>query len=108
MVRMISVETGCSAAELAALDAGQKSDHADQMLVDGEVMIHVELHHRHHAAEVGDEMAEHARLVHAAQGQFGIAGVGQQPHEHAVGRRAVAQAVIDAPEIGADLAQHLR
>ena len=78
--------------KLAALDVRQEADGADQMLVDREVMIHVELHHRDHAPEFGDEVAEHAGLVHAAQHAFRIARVGQEPQEEAVGGRIGAQA----------------
>ena len=94
--------------KLAALDVRQEADGADQMLVDREVMIHVELHHRDDAPEIGDEAAEHAGLVHAAQHAFRIAGVGQQPQEQAVRRRIGAQSVVDQPQIGPHLAQHLR
>ena len=72
-VGKISVDSGWSAAERAALDLGQHADRADQMLIDRIVMIHVELHHRDDLAEFGNEAAEHARLVHAAQGRLGIA-----------------------------------
>ena len=77
--------------KFAALDVGEEADGADQMLVDCEVMIHVELHHRDHAPEIGDEVAEHAGLVHAAQHAFRIAGVGHQPQEQPVRRRIDAQ-----------------
>ena len=59
--------------ELAALDLRQNADGADQMLVHRIVMIHVELHHRHDAAELRNEAAEHAGLVHHAQNDFRIA-----------------------------------
>ena len=61
--------------EFAALDVGQQADGADQMLVHREVVIHVELHHRHDAAEIRHEAAEHAGLVHLAQHRFRIARV---------------------------------
>ena len=50
--------------DAAALDVLEEADAADQMLVDGVVMIHVELHHRDDPAEGADEVAEHAGLVH--------------------------------------------
>ena len=53
--------------QLATLDRRQQPDGADRMLVDGVVVVHVELHLGDDAAEVGDEAAEHARLVHPAQ-----------------------------------------
>ena len=94
--------------KLAALDVRQEADGADQMLVDREVMIHVELHHRDHAPEFGDEMAEHAGLVHAAQHAFRIAGIGHQPQEQPVRRWIGAQRVVDQPQIRPHLAQDLR
>ena len=93
--------------ELAALDAGEEADGAEQMLVHREVVIHVELHHRHDAAEVADEAAEHAGLVHLAQRAFGVASVGQKPHEQTVGGRIAAQIVVDQPEVRPDLPQDL-
>ena len=57
------------------------------MLIDGVVMVHVELHHRDDPAEFGNEAAEHACLVHAAQSRFGIAGFGQHGEEQGVGLR---------------------
>ena len=93
--------------KLAALDIRQEADGADQMFIDREVMIHVELHHRDHAPEFGDEVAENAGLVHAAEHAFGIARVGQKPQEKAVGGRIDAQTVVDKPQIGPHLTQHL-
>src|ERR1044072_4358621 len=52
---------------LAALDLRDDADSSDQMLVEREVMVHVELHHRHDTAEVGNDPAEHACLVHPPQ-----------------------------------------
>ena len=51
--------------------ARQQPDRADRMLVDGIMVVHVELHLRDDAAEVGNEAAEHAGLVHPAQHHFG-------------------------------------
>ena len=65
---------GVRLAGLAALDAGEDADGADQVLVHREVVVHVELHHRHDPAEVRDEAAEHARLVHAPQRRLGVLG----------------------------------
>ena len=99
---------GVLGGEAAALDAGEKADGADQVLVNGEVVVHVELHHRDDAAEIRDEAAEHARLVHLAQHAFGIARIGQEPQEQAIGRRVRAQLVVDQADIRADLPQHFR
>ena len=77
--------------ELAALDRRQQPDRPDRMLVDRIMVVHVELHLRDDAAEVGNEAAEHAGLVHPAQHQLGRVDVGQHLHEQArwrAGRRA--------------------
>ena len=50
--------------EASRLDGAQRPDGAKKMLVDRVVMIHRELHHPDDAAEIGDEAAEHAGLVH--------------------------------------------
>ena len=45
----------------------EHSDRAQQVLVDRVVVVHRELHHPDDAAEIGNEPAEHAGLVHAPQ-----------------------------------------
>ena len=70
--------------EPSLLDVGEQSDRADRMFVDGIMMIHVELHLRDDAAEIGHEAAEHPRLVHPAQHRFGIARAGQHVEEQFV------------------------
>ena len=82
---------------LAALDLGDNADGADQMLIQREVMIHVELHHRHDAPEIGDEPAEHAGLVHPPQRRLDVAA-GQQVEKNAVGLGIGPQAVVDQPQ----------
>ena len=52
MVRTISLDTGCSMANLPRSMPDKIADGADQVLVHREVVIHVELHHRHDAAEI--------------------------------------------------------
>ena len=47
------------------------ADAADQMLVDGVVMIEIELHHRDDVAELRHEFSEHARFVHAPEHDLG-------------------------------------
>ena len=42
------------------------------MLIDREVMVHIELHHRDHAAEFRNEAAKHARIVHAPQNRVRV------------------------------------
>ena len=56
----------------AALDLRQHPDAAQEMLVHGVVVIHVELHHRDNAAEGAHEAAQYARLVHPPQDDLGI------------------------------------
>ena len=91
-----------------SLDTGEEADGADQVLVHGEVMVHIELHQRHDAAEFRNEAAEDAGLVHVAQDALRIPRVSQQAQKQAVGRRVGAQVVVDQGEVGAHLAQHLR
>jgi hypothetical protein len=62
--------SGCSSSPCPDR-SGQHIDAAQQMLVDRIVVIHVELHHRDDLAELRDEAAEHAGLVHPPQDQFG-------------------------------------
>ena len=71
----------------AVLDFGQHADAAQQMLVHGVVMIHVELHHRHDVAELRNEAAEHAGLVHAPQHDLGVGLGGEDFPEQQVGLR---------------------
>jgi hypothetical protein len=54
------------------LDIGKRADAAQQMLVHGVVVVHVELHHCDNAAEGGHELAEYPSLVHSPQYGFGI------------------------------------
>ena len=89
---------GMGIGSLTALDVGQHADGADQMLVDREAMVHVELHHRHDAAEVGNETAEHAGLVHAPQRRLRVLGGGEHLQEDAIGLLVVAQLVVDEPQ----------
>src|SRR6185312_17446085 len=57
--------------ELAALDCGKQPDRPDRMLVDGIMVVHVELHLRDDAAEVGHEAAEHPGLIHPSEHRLG-------------------------------------
>ncbi|MEY9281357.1 hypothetical protein ABIA03_002549 [Bradyrhizobium yuanmingense] len=90
-----------------ALDVLQEADAADQVLVDGVVMIHVELHHRDDLAEGADEMAEYAGLVHPPQHDLGIVG-GQDLHEQPVGLGIFAQARVDQAERARHVAHRIR
>ena len=83
---------------LAALDLGEDADAAQQVLVDRVVVIHVELHHRDDLAEFGDEAAEHAGLVHAAQVELRIAVRGEDLEKQPVGLGVLAQIAADQLE----------
>ena len=83
---------------VAALDLVEHADAAEQMLVHRIVMIHVELHHRHDAAERVHEGAEHAGFVHAPQHDFGGVVRGQNFQEQAVCLLVLAQTLVDQLE----------
>ena len=68
-------------------------------------MVHVVLHLRDDAAEIGHEAAEHAGLREAAQAAFGILRRGQHLQEQAVGLGVGAQVAIDQAEILGDQPQ---
>ncbi len=79
--------------EHAMFDLREQADRADRVLVDGVMMVHVELHLRDDAAEIGNEAAEHAGLVHPAQHDLGVAWRGQHVEEEGVGGRVLADVV---------------
>ena len=83
---------------LAALDFVEHADAADEMLVDRVVVVHVELHHRHDAAERAHEFAEHAGLVHAPQHGLGVVLRGQNFQEQPVGFLVLAHVLVDQLE----------
>ena len=62
-----------------------------RVLVDRVRVVHVVLHLRDDAAEVGHEAAEHAGLVEPPQRRLRIVARGQHLHEQAVGLGIVAQ-----------------
>ena len=68
------------------------------MLVHRIVVVHVELHHRHDAAERVHELAEHAGLVHAPQHGLGVVLRRQDFQKQAVGLGVVAHALVDQLE----------
>ncbi len=82
----------------AGLDLGQHADAAHEMLVHRIVMIHVELHHRHDAAECRHEVAEHAGLVHPPQHGLAVVLRGQDLEEQPVCLLVLAQLLIDQLE----------
>ena len=65
------------------------------MLVDGVDVVHVVLHLRDDAAEVGDEAAEDAGIVHPLQCRLGIGRIGQHLQKQPVGFRIQADARVD-------------
>ena len=65
----------------AGLDVGKRTDAAQEMLIHGVVMIHVELHHRDDAAEGGHEVTEDAGLVHPPQHGFRVVLGGEDLQE---------------------------
>ncbi len=89
--------------EVAALDLGEHADRLDEVLVHRVVVVHVELHHRDDLAEIRNEPAEHAGLVHAAEHGFRIAPRGEDLDEEAVGLLVLAQACVDQAERARDL-----
>ena len=66
------------------VDLGERADAAHQVLVHRVVVVHVELHHRHDAPEIGDEAAEHPGLVHQPQHRLGRVARGQDVEEQPV------------------------
>ena len=92
------VGEGMLVLDAARVDFSERADGADEMLVDGVVMIHVELHHRDDAAEIGNEPAENAGLVHAPEHRFRAAPRGEDFEKQPVGLAIGAQGAIDAPE----------
>ncbi len=93
----------------AMLDIREDADREQRMLVDRIGVIHVVLHLRDDAAEIGDEAAEHAGLVHPAQRDLGIDVARRQDlDEEAVRFRIVAQLGIDEFQGMRDDAQRMR
>ena len=90
------------------LDPRQQADGADQMLVHRVVVVHVELHHRHHATEGGQEAAEHPCLAHAAQDTLHTGAGRQQAQEDAVSLGVGPEAVVDQMQGLADQAPGIR
>ena len=98
---------GKLAPELAALDLAQGRDRLDGVLVHRVVVIHVELHHRHHAPEGGDERAEHADLVHQPQRPFRVVVAEQQLEKDAVGVRVGPELVVHERQVRRDQPQRV-
>ena len=77
---------------------GELADAAEKMLIHRVVVVHVELHHRHDAAERVDECAEHAGLVHAPQHRLGVVLRGQDLQKQAVGFLVLTHVLVDQLE----------
>ena len=92
----ILLASGMILREPSRLDRAERADRADEMLVDRVVMVHRELHHPDDAAEIGNEPAEHAGLVHAPERDFRRVARGQDLEKQAVRLGIVAQAGVDA------------
>ena len=89
---MISVASGSLLASRPASMRAEIADRAQEMLVDRVVVIHRELHHADDAAEIGNEPAEHAGLVHAPKRDFRRVARGKDLEEQPVRLVILAQA----------------
>ncbi len=92
----------------AAFDPAQDADCPDGVLVDGIDVVHVVLHLRDDAAEVGNEAAEDAGVVHPPEGGLGIRLVRQHLEEQPVRFRILADLGVDQPQVLLHQAQRLR
>ena len=57
----------------AFFNFAQQAERAQQMFIRRIMMIHIELHERDNAAEIGDKTAQDAGFIHAPQNPFRIA-----------------------------------
>ena len=79
----------------AFFDPRQQSDRADGVLVDGIMVVHIELHLRDDTAEIGNEPPEHRRLVHPAKHCFRIAWRRQHVEKQGICTRIDAHCGVD-------------
>ena len=79
-------------AQLPSFDHRGQADRTDAMLVDGIVMIHVELHLRDDTSEVGNKAAKYPRLVHPSQDKVRPLPMGQHVEEEGE-RKALAKSI---------------
>ena len=84
--------------ELAALDRRKQTDRPDRMLIDRIMVIHVELHLRDDAAEVGNEATEHSGLVHPAKHDLGLMEKVRTSRNKAFARGSARTALLIRPE----------
>ena len=91
----------------AVLDLMQHVDRLDGVLVDRVDVVEAVLHLGDHAAELRQEPAEQAGLVHPAQRGRGILARGEHGHEQGVRRRVLAHVRVDPSQILGHRAQRL-
>src|SRR5258708_34652289 len=81
--------------KFAALYRSQETNCPNRMLVDRIMVVHVELHLGNDPAEVWDEAAEYASLIHPAQYRLGMIGRRWNFHEQRIGAWIFAHAARD-------------
>ena len=95
-------------AQFTLLDPREQADRTDAVLVDGVVVVHVELHLRDDTAEIGHEPAEYGGFVHPAQHRFGVSVRRQHLHEQRIGPRIAPDFCADQPGVAVRRAHRLR
>ena len=86
-------------ADLAILDLMKDVDGPDGVLVHGEDMVEIVLHERYDPAEIRNEPADHARIIHPRERHRRVMARDQHLDELAVGVRILAHGRIDTLEI---------
>ena len=76
----------------------QDADREQRVLVHRVDVVHVVLHLRDDAAEIGNEAAEYPGFVHSAQCRFRILARGQDFEKKPVRLRILAQPLVDQPQ----------
>ena len=69
------------------------------VLVDRELMIRSELHHRHDVPEFGDEHPQDAEFVHSAERPFRISVLYQKVDKKLVGLWILPEGIVDKVQI---------
>ena len=80
-------------------EIGDGLDGAQRVLIDRVMMIHVELGLRDDRAEFGDRAAEHAGLVHAAQGEAGLLAAEDGVEDQRAGFRHLAHGFCETAQV---------
>ncbi len=106
-VRHQAGDEGQLVGEKAVLDLIQHADRLDRVLVHRVDVIEAVLHLGDHAAELRQEPAEHAGLVHPAQRGVRVLARGEHGHEQGVRRRVGALVRTDPPQVLGHRAQRL-